>query len=63
MNEQIIYYLNKKILGEEHFISYEEYNIFENININITKENLELIFNNNLVLSQIQIKLINEVGK
>ena len=58
MNEQIIYYLNKKILGEEYFISYEEYNIFENININITKENLELIFNNNLVLSQIQIKLI-----
>ena len=60
MNEQIIYYLNKKTFCEEHFISYEEYNIFENVNINITKENLELIFNNNnnLVLSQEQIKLI-----
>lgn len=65
MNEQIIYYLNKKILGEEYFISYEEYCIFENVNINITKENLELLFNNNnnLVLSQKQITLIkNDVS-
>ena len=58
MNDQIIYYLNKKILGEEYFISYEEYCIFENININIAKENLELLFNNNLVLSREQITLI-----
>ena len=62
MNEQIIYYLNKKILsgGLGCFDSYEEYCIFENININIAKENLDLAFNknNNLVLSRKQIKLI-----
>ena len=59
MIEQIIYYLNKKIFCEEYFISNEEYKIFENVNINITEKNLEIIFNsNNLILSQTEINLI-----
>ena len=54
-DEQFIYYLNKKILRQEYFINYDEYAMFE-INMNISKENVELMFNNNLVLSQDQIK-------
>lgn len=61
INQQIIYYIHKRILGDYYLNSYDEYMMFENLltNINFLKEIFMLRFyNDNLVLSLEQIEQI-----